>query len=266
MIARRAFVVGSALVSAFGCNSAPAAPVIESAQKRIADIESEIGGRIGVCALATGNDGRIVHRAEERFAMCSTFKWMLVAAIGARVTRGFIELDDSVAAQCDAVIIESDNVAASALLKRAGGPSGLTAWLRTTGDDVTRIDRDEPALNENAPGDPRDTTTPDAMVQSMKRILLGDLIEERFRTRITDDMKKCETGKKRLRAGFPKDWTVGDKTGTGERGAVNDVAIIWRKYHSPILVACFTTEVKADLDATELAHTRIARIVAETFS
>jgi len=262
VIGRRAFVAGATLVA---CTPGPSAPMIESAEKRVADIESEIGGRIGLCALATGDGARIVHRAEERFAMCSTFKWMLVAAIGARVTRGWIEFDDSVAAQCDAVIVESDNVAANALLKRAGGPSGLTAWLRTTGDDTTRVDREEPALNENGPGDPRDTTTPSAMVRSMKNILLGDVVEERFRTRIQDDMKKCETGKKRLRAGFPKAWIVGDKTGTGEHGAVNDVAIVWRKYHSPILIACFTTEVKADLDAVEMAHTRIARIVAEVF-
>jgi beta-lactamase class A len=262
MITRRAFTLGTAMVA---CTSAPSAPMIEAAEKRIADIESDVGGRIGVCALAMGNGARIAHRAEERFATCSTFKWMLVAAIGARVTRGFIEFDDSVAAQCDAVIVESDNVAANALLKRAGGPSGLTQWIRTTGDETTRIDRDEPALNENAPGDPRDTSTPDAMVKSMKTILFGDVIEEKFRTRITDDMKKCETGKKRLRAGFPKEWTVGDKTGTGERGAVNDVAIVWRKYHSPILVACFMTESKADIDALELAHTRVARVLAETF-
>lgn len=256
---RRAFVLGAGMLA---CTGAPAAPVLEDAAKRIGEIENDIGGRIGVCALATGNGARIVHRAQERFAMCSTFKWMLVAAICARVDRGFIEFDESVAAQCDAVIIESDNVAANALLKRAGGPSGLTQWLRTTGDDVTRLDRDEPALNDNAPGDPRDTTTPEAMVASMKTILLGDLLAEKWRTRITDAMKKCRTGMKRLRAGLPQDWTVGDKTGTGARGAMNDVAIVWRKYHSPILIASFITDTKADPDVVELAHTRVARVIA----
>lgn len=185
---RRAFVIGSSML-AWSCAGAPATPVLDDAAKRIADIENEIGGRMGVCALHTGNGGRVAHRAAERFALCSTFKWMLVAAICARVDRGFIEFDDSVATACDAVIIESDNVAADALLKRAGGPSGLTQWLRTTGDETTRIDRDEPALNENAPGDPRDTTTPEAMVASMKTILLGDLLAEKWRTRITDAMK-----------------------------------------------------------------------------
>ncbi len=264
LVGRRAFVAFAGLL-ACGVDP-PAAPVLESATKRIDEIESEIGGRIGVCALDTASGGRVLHRAGERFAMCSTFKWLLVAAICARAERGLLELDDSIASQCDAAIIDSDNTAASNLLKRAGGPSGLTQWLVSVGDETTRVDRDEPLLNENAPGDPRDTTTPEAMVQTMKTLLLGSTLDDKSRKRITDAMKQCRTGTRRLRAGFPKDWTIGDKTGTGERGAINDVAIAWRKYHSPILVACYMTEVKADMDTAELAHTRIARIVAETFA
>ncbi len=259
---RRAFVIGAGLLA---CTTPPpAAPALEAAAKRIADIESEIGGRIGVYALATENGAHVAHRSTERFAMCSTFKWMLVAAIGARVDRGFIEFDDSIAAQCDAVIIDSDNVAANALLKRAGGPSAFTQWLHTIGDDTTHLDRDEPALNDNAPGDPRDTTTPEAMVSTMKSLLFGDVLAEKWRTLIIDAMKKCRTGTRRLRAGFPKGWAVGDKTGTGGRGAVNDVAFARHGGDAPILIACFATEVKADLDAVELAQTRIARIVRET--
>jgi beta-lactamase class A len=197
--------------------------------------------------------------------MCSTFKWMLVAHVHARADRGLIEVDDSVAAQCDAAIVDSDNTATNALLKRTGGPAALTQWLRTIGDDTTRLDRDEPSLNENGPGDPRDTTTPEAMVGTMKTLLLGNILAPQALARVTDAMKRCRTGTRRLRAGFPKDWSIGDKTGTGEHGAVNDVAIAWRKYRSPLLLACFTTEVKAQIEAVELAHTRVARIVAETF-
>jgi beta-lactamase class A len=263
---RRAFVIGSTLLACTG--DPPAAPALESAGKRIAAIEGDIGGRLGVCALDMSTGGRIVHRAAERFAMCSTFKWMLVASIMARSDRGLIELDETVQAQCDAAIIDSDNNAASALLKRTGGPSGLTQFLRSVGDETTRLDRDEPDVNENAPGDPRDTTTAEAMVQSMKTILFGDGLGEKWQKHILDAMERCRTGKKRLRAGFPKEWVICDKTGTGEHGAVNDVAVAMRKYHmrSPILVACFTTEVKADMDTVELAHTRVARIVTETFA
>ena len=264
-VSRRGFVIGSALVA---CASAPpAAPALESAAKRIAAIESDIGGRMGVCALDTSNGGRIVHRAAEKFAMCSTFKWLLVASIMSRADRGLIELDDSIADLCEKTIVDSDNAAASTLLKRTGGPGGLTSFIRSTGDETTRLDRDEPDVNENAPGDPRDTTTPEAMVASMKAILFGDALAEKWQKKILDAMERCRTGRKRLRAGFPKEWTICDKTGTGEHGAVNDVAVAMRKYHmrTPILVACYTTEVKADIDAVELAHTRVARVVAETF-
>lgn len=267
MISRRAFVIGaSALVAC--SNDPPAAPALESAQKRIEAIEADIGGRLGVCALDMSSGGRIVHRAAERFAMCSTFKWMLVASIMARSDRGLIELDDSVAEMCEKTIVDSDNAAASTLLKRTGGPSGLTQFLRSIGDDTTRVDRDEPDVNENAPGDPRDTTTAEAMVASMKTILFGDGLSAQWQKKLLDYMERCKTGRKRLRAGFPKEWIVCDKTGTGEHGAINDVAVAMRKYHmkNPILVACFTTDVKADLDAVELAHTRVAKIVTETFA
>ena len=267
MITRRDFVIGaSALVAC--SNDPPAAPVLESAGKRIEAIESDIGGRIGVCALDMSTGARIVHRAAEKFAMCSTFKWMLVAAIMARADRGLIELDDSISDMCEKTIVDSDNASASTLLHRTGGPSGLTQFLRSIGDETTRIDRDEPDVNENAPGDPRDTTTPEAMVASMKTILFGDGLAEKWQKKILDMMERCKTGRKRLRAGFPKDWIICDKTGTGEHGAINDVAVAMRKYHmkNPILVACFTTEVKADLDTVELAHTRVAKIVTETFA
>ena len=176
-----------------------------------------------------------------------------------------LEFDETIGAQCDAAIIDSDNVAANALLKRAGGPAGVTQWLRTLGDETTRVDRDEPTLNDNAPGDPRDTTTPTAMVKTMNKVLLENVLDDDHRGRIRGAMLRCRTGTKRLRAGMPKDWTIGDKTGTGARGAVNDVAFVRRKYRSSLFVACFMTEVKADLDAVEMAHARVGRIVAETF-
>ena len=258
--------MGSTLL--FACSDkGPAAPVLDSAQKRIEGIEQEIGGRLGVYALDTGSGAHLGHREEERFAMCSTFKWFLVAAIFSRAERGLLELDDSLLGKCDAAIVDSDNLAASALLHRAGGAESVTKWLRTLGDDTTRLDRDEPDVNENAPGDPRDTTTPLAMARTMKTILLGDTLTAEHRAHVVDAMKRCRTGTKRLRAGFPKNWTTGDKTGTGERGAVNDVAITWTRYRSaPLLVAAYTTETKADQDTVEQALTRVGRIVGDVFA
>ena len=119
-----------------------------------------------------------------------------------------------------ASVTVSDNTAANLLLPKIGGPAGLTHFIRSLGDPVTRLDRDEPTLNSNDPGDPRDTTSPRAMVGLMRRTLCGDALSPAGRDRLLGWLRACETGKDRLRAGLPRDWTVGDKTGTGERSAV----------------------------------------------
>ena len=128
---------------------------------------------------------------------------------------------------CAAIVEASDNGGANLLLERVGGPKGLTRFLRESGDAVTRLDRNEPSLNSNLPDDPRDTTTPDAMVGTMKRILTGDVLQPASRDKLLDWLRKSETGAKRLRAGLPAGWDVGDKTGTGIRGATVDNAIVW---------------------------------------
>ena len=51
------------------------------------DLEAKVGGRVGVFAVDTGSGRQLAHRADERFPMCSTFKWALAAAVLARVDR-----------------------------------------------------------------------------------------------------------------------------------------------------------------------------------
>ena len=148
-----------------------------------------------------------------------------------------------------------------------GGPGSVSSYLRSTGDTVTRLDRAEPSLNENLPGDVRDTTTPGAMVAGMRRILVGDALRSDSRLRLLDSMKRCRTGMKRLRAGLPAGWIAGDKTGTGERGAANDVAIVWGPGgRPPILIAAYLSDSTATLEALSAAHARIGRIVASAFT
>ena len=128
---------------------------------------------------------------------------------------------------CAAIVTVSDNSAANLLLARIGGPAGFTRFFRRCGDTVTRLDRMEPELNSNLPGDPRDTTTPGAMVGLMRGLLLGDVLAAPSRARLIGWMEGATTGLERLRAGLPSGWRVGDKTGNGANGAANDVAIAW---------------------------------------
>lgn len=279
------------------CRSLVAAPLIlpmrsalAGAEPGIATIEQRIGGRIGVAA---GSADRILlrHRADERFPMCSTFKVLAVAAVLARVEDGTESLDASVPYGagdllsyapvtrkaleasgsigrlsvndlCAAAIEWSDNTAANLLLVRLGGPDGLTAWLRRLGDPTTRLDRDEPTLNTALPGDPRDTTTPEAMRATLGRILLGSVLTRPSRERLEGWMVGSQTGLKRLRADLPKDWTVGDKTGTGVNGTVNDVAILRPPGRAPVFAAVYITGSPMPAAAIESAHAEIGRLIA----
>lgn len=244
------------------------------------------GGRLGVAVLDTETGQRFDWRGEERFPVTSTFTFLLAGAVLAEVDRGRERLDRripiaasdlveyapvtgrhvgaeglSVSALCEATLVWSDNPAANLLLPIVGGPAGLTGFARGLGDDQFRLDRTETALNQGAPGDPRDTTTPAAMLGDLDRLLLGDALSPSSRTLLTDWLIACRTGDQKIRAGLPKDWRCGDKTGGGS-GANNDVAILWPPGRRPILVASYLTETKASLEARNAALAAVGRAVA----
>lgn len=285
---RRDVLLGS-LAALVGCAQSPPRPASAESkpQSELAALEARVGGRVGVYAVDTATGRALAHREDERFAMCSTFKWLLAAAVLARVDRGELALADrvpfgrgdlqehaptarehvdegamTVDALAEAAVLVSDNTAANLLLARVGGPAGLTRFVRGTGDEVTRLDRVEPSMNEHAAGDPRDTTSPRAMVTAMRAVLLGEVLAPASRERLLGWMRACATGKERLRRGFPATWEAGDKTGTGPRGAVNDVAIAWPPGRSPILVAAYLCDGPSDVRTLAAAHAEIGRLVA----
>jgi beta-lactamase class A len=133
------------------------------------------------------------------------------------------------------------------------------------GDGVTRLDRTEPTLNSNQPGDPRDTTSPRAMGGLMRTVLCGDTLSNTSRERLLTWLRDCETGKERLRAGFPGNWIVGDKTGTGARGATNDIAIAMPPGRAPVLVAAYMSEAGVAPRALQAALADVGQLVAREF-
>jgi beta-lactamase class A len=258
-------------------------------QPEIADIEREAGGQAGVFAMDTHTGRHLGHRADQRFAMCSTFKLPLAAAVFARVDRGELSLDQSIAFSerdlvpyapvaekhlasgrislgecCDAMVMLSDNVAANLVLRLIGGPAGFTRFMRTLGDAQTRLDRNEPGLNSNLPGDPRDTTTPRAMSNSLAALLSGPHLSQPSRERLIDLMRRCSTGLERIRAGLPAGWNAGDKTGTGSRGAANDIAAAWPPGRGPVVVCVYLSGSAQPVSKLNETHMKIARIVART--
>ncbi|MDM0071263.1 class A beta-lactamase [Variovorax sp. J31P207] len=255
-------------------------------QRQLADIEKTSGGRLGVCILDTGSGLRAGHRADERFPMCSTFKFLAAAAVLSRVDQGQERLERRIvigqrdliphapvtgkhlgepgltmAELCEAAVTVSDNPAANLMLASLGGPAGLTRYLRGLGDTQTRLDRNEPSLNESLPGDPRDTTTPAAMLGTMQKILLGDALLPVSRAQIQSWLDGCQTGAKRLRAGVPADWAVGDKTGSGSRGSTCDIAILRPPGRAPILVTAYLTGTEAPMDVRDAAIASVGALV-----
>jgi len=257
----------------------------------LARIERERGGRLGVAVLDAGSGARAAHRGDERFPMTSTFKLPLAAAVLARADAGLDRMDRVVtypredlvtyspatapragdgggmtlAALCEATVTLSDNTAGNLLLRALGGPGGLTAFFRTLGDGVSRLDRWETALNEGTPGDPRDTTSPDAMLGTLRALALGDALRPASRAQLLDWLRRNTTGDHRLRAGLPPGWSAGEKTGTGGHHTSNDVGLLWPPGDAPpILVAAYLTEGPADPAAREATLAAVAAAVVSS--
>lgn len=301
MIDRRLFIVsvpGMLTAGAAMANARPLPGRFDTAQiaaaVRVAEARS--GGRVGLAVDAAGVPPRAglaySHRGNERFPMASTFKMLLAAAILERVDRGLDRLDRAVpvaaadilpnspvsqrhvggsatvAELAEATMIYSDNTAANLLLPAIGGPAGLTAFLRRIGDPVTRLDRNEPAMSEARPGDPRDTTSPDAIVATWRTLLFGNVLGETSKARLRQWLNANTTGDARLRAGLPKSWQVGDKTGTGNNNSVNDIAIALpdQPGSSPILIASFLNGGTAPTDVLNRLHADLARSIAASLA
>jgi beta-lactamase class A len=167
---------------------------------------------------------------------------------------------------CAAAIEQSDNTAGNLLLDTIGGPVGLTNFVRSIGDEMTRLDRKEPELNSAIPGDERDTTTPAAVCADMQRLLLGNVLSESSRHQLEDWLHQNETGSQMIRAGVPKTWTVGDKTGRCGNRATNDVAMVRPPGRAPILIAIYSIGSTSSADDRAAIVAEAARAVVEFLS
>ncbi len=260
-------------------------------ENRIAQIETETGSRIGIVAIDSATKRRLDHRLNERFLMCSTFKLLAAAAVLQRVDRDEEKLDRFVrytqadileyapvtkqhaaeggmllGALCEAAIEQSDNTAGNLLLQSIGGPAGLTRFARSIGDNTTRLDRIEPDLNISKDGDQRDTTSPAAMCNDLVRILTTGFLSEKSRDLLQDWLLKNETGATLIRAGVPKDWRVGDKTGRSRQGATNDVAVLYPPNGARIFVAVYVTAPSLSDEKSSEIVANLTREVVKAFS
>ncbi|MBK4736649.1 class A beta-lactamase [Noviherbaspirillum pedocola] len=285
---RRRLLIAASSLPLLPCSDAIAALSGSAAYRaQLAALESALDGRLGVHAIDIGSGAELSWRAGERFAFCSTCKLMIAAAMLARDARQPGLLDQrldyaghtlhgyspitarraaegmSIGELCAATIAYSDTTAANLLIARLGGPASLTAFARSIGDDAFRLDRIQTELNTALPGDARDTTTPMAMARSLQRLALGDALSPAHRERLCAWLRGNTTGAARIRAGMPAEWTIGDKTGTGDFGTANDVAVIWPPQRAPLILAIYTTRRHAKAKPREDVIAAAARIVAD---
>jgi beta-lactamase class A len=228
----------------------------------LASLESSHHSRLGVAVIDVGTGRMISYRAGERFAFASTNKTFIAAAVlqqssaadldtvvhysqadllaYAPITSQFVDSGMTVRQLLDAMLRFSDDTAANILVNRLGGPNVVQQYLRGLGDNTTSVDRVEPDLNEALPGDPRDTTTPQQFAEDLRGVVLGSDLGVAQRVLIRNEMLDNTTGDGAIREGLNPAWPVADKTGTGDRGVRNDIAVVYPTGKSPIIVVVMT--------------------------
>ena len=249
-------------------------------------LEGGSGGRLGTHVLDTASGREFGHRSDERFLMLSTFKTLASAFVLHRVDTGAESLDRRIRFEkkdlvawspvtqqhadgpgmtlselCAATITTSDNTAANLILASFGGPPALTAYLRSLGDTVTRLDRIEPELNAGRADELLDTTSPRAMARTLQKLTLGTALTKQSRGQLVAWLDANTTGERRLKAGLPEGWKIAEKTGTNDTAA-HDVGILWPPHAAPIVVSVYLAESTASIEVREATLAAVGRLVA----
>ena len=237
---------------------------------QLAQLEASVPGRLGVYLIDPIHDDSYSYKGDERFPFCSTGKVLVVAkllhdsqtkpltmdvAITIQqnaltnynpITEKNVGKRMTVSALSQAALQYSDNTAMNLLLQQAGGIGAINLFARTLGDRLFLLTRNEPSLNTSLPGDERDTTTPSAMAHTLQKLTLGNGLKKDKRDLMTQWMKGNTTGNASIKAGVPTSWTVADKTGSGDYGTTNDVAVMWTEKHNPIILVIYFTQFQQD--------------------
>ena len=250
--------------------------------------EGALQARIGMVVVDAGTGANWNYRGDERFPLNSTHKTFACAALLAKVDQKALALDQPVSIRkdllvtyspitekklapetmtlgelCHAAVSYSDNTAGNLVVEALGGPAAFTSYMRTIGDETTRLDRKEPELNEALPGDLRDTTTPNAIVGSLRKILLGDVLSASSRVELTQWMLDDQVAGALLRASLPSDWKIADKTGAGGYGSRSIVAVIWPPAKPALVVGIYITQTNASTSISNQAIARIGTVLKE---
>ena len=279
------------LITVFAAFFAQATYALDSAKllQAVQAEESTLQARIGMAVIDTNTGSTWNYRGDERFPLNSTHKTFTCAALLAKVDQQALSLNQPVSiskemlvayspitekslsaqtmtlgALCQAAVSYSDNTAANLAFDAIGGSTGFNAFIRSLGDTQTRLDRKEPDLNEATPGDLRDTTTPKAIVHSLKKVLLDDVLSAPSQATLKQWMLDDQVASALLRAALPADWKIADKTGAGGHGSRSIIAVIWPPSRQPLVVAIYITQTTAPMTDSNKAIAKIGSALKES--
>ncbi|MGE7132699.1 class A beta-lactamase [Lysinibacillus xylanilyticus] len=251
-------------------------------------LEKKYDARLGVYAIDTGTKKTVEFREDERFAYTSTFKALAAGAVLQQnsieelnkivtytsddlvtyspITEKYVDTGMTLKDISEAAIRYSDNTAGNLLFKELDGPEGFETSLKKLGDQVTNAERIETGLNEAVPGETRDTSTPKALANDLQAYALGEVLTHEKQTMLVDWLKRNTTGDNLIRAGVPKGWEVGDKTGGGGYGTRNDIAIVWPPNREPIVIAILSSRDKQDATYNDELIAQASEVVMNVFN
>lgn len=256
--------------------SAESSPTLSNLERQLAFLAAGTSGDVGIAALDLHDGTSVSIRGNEPFPMASTVKVAVAALYLAQVDHGRRSLDDRIGGQSarglmERMIIHSDNRATDILLRDIGGPRALQGWLEQNGMTGLRVDRTIAQLLSDRRDlwDRRDSSTPQAMVDLLKRIYKAELIKPESRNHLLGLMARCQTGKNRIRALLPVGTPVENKTGTLS-GLTDDVGFITMPDGRRIVVAVFarggTNRPRTIAQAARAIYDNFASALARPFT
>ena len=242
------FIVVLVSLLAFSAQPALAAasPDLTNVEQQLSSMLADKSADVGVAALDLNTGESVSIKGNTPFPMASTVKLTIAALYMSQVDHGQKTLDDTINGQpvrklMARMLIYSDNHAADILFGDVGGPHAVEKFLQQNDIHGVHVDRTiaELLASKRDLFDRRDSSTPVAMVDLLRRIYKGELIKPESRNYILDLMAKCQTGKNRMKWLLPAGTPVEHKTGT-LNGLADDVGFITMPDGHRIAVAIFT--------------------------
>ncbi|WP_198555511.1 class A beta-lactamase [Shewanella sp. Pdp11] len=243
------------------------------------------GWNIGVSVIENSSNNVYLINGDERFSTNSTIKALACAIVLSEVDKNAVSLDDAMmineqdvvshspvmkefigkkvtlADACKATMTYSDNTAANFAIKKSGGPEGITSFLRSMGDDITRADRYEPDLNTNPEGDLRDTSTANAMAANFNKLLLGNILSTQSKEQLKDWMMGNKVADNMLRLVLPTGWEIADRTGANSYGARGIISMVWSESQQPLIISIYIKKENTAIEEREKVISEIGRVI-----